>query len=64
MRSAAKNCVIPLQDYLGLDNRGRINKPSTVGTNWLWRVTEDCLSPELQTTIRQFTARYGRLNEA
>lgn len=64
MRSAAKNCVIPLQDYLGLDNRSRINKPSTVGANWLWRVTEASLSPELQTTIRQFTARYGRLNEA
>ncbi|MCI9120191.1 MAG: 4-alpha-glucanotransferase [Oscillibacter sp.] len=63
-RSAARACVIPLQDYLGLDNRCRMNKPSTVGTNWLWRVQEEDLTPELQEEIRTLTARYGRLNPA
>ena len=28
----------PLQDHLGLDNRARINRPSTLGCNWRWRV--------------------------
>ena len=38
MRSAARMCIIPLQDYLGLDNSCRINTPSTIGINWRWRV--------------------------
>ena len=61
MRSAAKLCVVPLQDYLGLDNRSRINRPSTVGVNWLWRVKSTDLTPELQAEIRDAAARYGRL---
>ncbi|MBO6214085.1 MAG: 4-alpha-glucanotransferase, partial [Lachnospiraceae bacterium] len=31
MASSANMCVIPLQDYLRLDNEARINMPSTVG---------------------------------
>ncbi len=27
-------CIIPIQDYLQLDNSARINQPSTLGTNW------------------------------
>ena len=38
MRSKAALCVIPMQDHLGLDNRYRMNKPSTVGENWKWRL--------------------------
>ena len=30
LRSAAARCIIPMQDWLGLDNAARINKPSTV----------------------------------
>ena len=60
MRSAAKACVVPMQDYLGLDNRCRMNKPSTVGTNWIWRLTDDDLTPELREDLRQTAQRYGR----
>lgn len=62
MRSAAKSCIVPIQDWLGLDNTCRINKPSTVGTNWRWRVTEEQLSDELQDEILTYTKRYGRMN--
>ncbi|MCI8756271.1 MAG: 4-alpha-glucanotransferase [Oscillospiraceae bacterium] len=62
MRSNAKTCIVPMQDYLGLDNRYRMNKPSTVGTNWLWRLQKDDLTPELQQKIKQFAVRYGRMN--
>ena len=62
MRSHAKTCIIPLQDYMGLDNTCRINKPSTVGNNWKWRVTKDELSEELKEKIRTITKRYGRMN--
>lgn len=62
MRSRAKACIIPLQDYLGLDNRSRINKPSTVGTNWRWRITGKQLSEKLRDEIRETALRYGRMN--
>ena len=60
MGSVSKYCIIPMQDWLGLDNKSRTNFPSTIGTNWRWRVTEDQLSKELQEEIRAVTARYGR----
>ncbi|MBP3655462.1 MAG: 4-alpha-glucanotransferase [Clostridia bacterium] len=60
MRSAARLCIVPLQDYLGLDNSCRTNKPSTIGTNWRWRVTEDQLTDALQATILEMTRTYGR----
>ena len=61
MRSRAKTCIVPMQDYLGLDNESRMNHPSTVGANWTWRVKKTELTPELQQEIRGFTARFGRL---
>ena len=60
LRSCARMCIIPLQDYLGLDNRARINKPSTVGSNWRWRVGQEVLTRELQQQILTLTRRYGR----
>ena len=62
MRSNAKTCIIPLQDYLGYDNTCRINKPSTVGINWRWRLTRSELSEELKEEILAVTKRYGRMN--
>ena len=62
MGSRAKTCIIPLQDYMGRDNRSRINRPSTVGTNWRWRLTKQDLSHELQQEILAITKRYGRMN--
>ena len=64
MRSSAKTCIIPMQDYMGLDNDCRTNKPSTVGINWRWRMTEDDLSDELLEEILAVTKRYGRMNWA
>lgn len=62
MRSNSKTCIVPLQDYLGYDNRSRINQPSTVGKNWRWRITKEELSDELKEEIRAVTLRYGRMN--
>lgn len=62
LRSSAKICIIPMQDYLGLDNRSRMNKPSTVGTNWLWRLQDTALCSELQERIKQAAILYGRAN--
>ena len=60
LASCARMCVIPLQDYLGYDNSCRINQPSTVGSNWQWRVTEAELTQTLQASILAAAVRYGR----
>ena len=64
LRSAAAACIVPMQDWLGLDNSARINKPSTVGQNWRWRLKKTQLSKKLQKEICQLTTRYGRMNWA
>ncbi len=61
MLSVSDLCVIPIQDYLGLDNRARINHPSTLGTNWRWRLAKDQLSASLLKEIREMTRISGRL---
>lgn len=62
MRSNAKTCIIPIQDYLGYDNSCRMNKPSTVGTNWRWRLVPGELTDELQKEILANTKLFGRMN--
>jgi len=64
MSSVSKYCIVPIQDWLGLDNDCRINKPSTIGNNWRWRVLPEQLNVELQKHIHTVTRRYGRLNWA
>ena len=64
LRSAAARCIISMQDWLGLDNAARINKPSTVGQNWRWRLKKTQLTKKLQKEICQLTTRYGRKNWA
>lgn len=60
MRSQANLCIIPLQDYLGFDSRARINKPSTSGTNWQWRISENDLSEEIGEFVLNITKLTGR----
>ena len=62
MRSSAKLCVIPMQDYMGLDNSCRMNQPSTVGKNWKWRIRKRELTVKLQKEIQGIALRYGRMN--
>ncbi len=64
MRSSAKLCVVPMQDWLGLDDKSRMNTPSTVGNNWCWRVKKSQLTEELSTEIMAITSRYGRAEKS
>lgn len=61
MRSRAKLCIIPMQDWLGLDDKSRINVPSTVGTNWKWRLLPTDLPDTLKEEIFKTTQIYGRM---
>ncbi|MCL2193796.1 MAG: 4-alpha-glucanotransferase, partial [Treponema sp.] len=61
----ANTAVIPMQDYLGLDDRARMNTPSTLGGgNWRWRMPRDAASPELAGRIRRLAQVCGRLGLA
>ena len=62
MRSNATTAIIPMQDYLGLDNKARVNVPGTNSGNWSWRLKENQLTEELKKEILASTRRYGRLN--
>lgn len=61
MRSTARLCIIPMQDYLGLGNEARINRPSTLGSNWRWRLLPGEFTPGLCARIARITACYGRI---
>ena len=57
----ADTCIVPLTDYLVKGNEARINHPSTLGTNWQWRLRPNELSHELAKSIYEMTKLYGRL---
>ncbi len=58
--SVADTAIIPMQDYLGLDETARINIPSTLGINWKWRMKRDACTKELAERIRRLCKLYGR----
>ena len=60
LSSVADTAVIPIQDYLGLDNRARMNLPSTLGENWKWRLLPGELTEELAQEMRRLSKLYGR----
>lgn len=61
LSSCADTAIIPMQDYLGLDDSARINTPSTLGENWKWRMDEDALSHDLAKKIKKLAKLYHRL---
>ena len=63
MASVSDTCVIPMQDYLGLGTEARTNMPSTLGTNWKWRMLPGQFTEELAGRIwkcRSSTAEQKR----
>ena len=61
MGSVADLCVIPMQDYLGLGSEARINIPSTLGGNWVWRMKNGQFDEEMAGEILRVTKLYGRI---
>ena len=62
MMSVGKTCIIPVQDYLGLDNSCRMNQPGTVDKNWVWRMKKGALTKKLQEEVLAFTKKSARFN--
>lgn len=63
MMSSANTCIIPIQDYLGLDEEARINHPSTLGGNWEWRMEKNLLDKAAIEKIYRLTRISSRLSE-
>lgn len=59
--SVSDTAVIPMQDYLGLGSEARINVPSTLGTNWKWRMTKGQIPEGLAEKIYDLCKLYGRV---
>ncbi|MBQ5755398.1 MAG: 4-alpha-glucanotransferase, partial [Oscillospiraceae bacterium] len=62
MMSCAQTCIVPIQDWLGLDNSARMNQPGTVGKNWRWRLVPGQVTEELGEELLAAAQRYGRAN--
>ncbi|MDE7067878.1 MAG: 4-alpha-glucanotransferase, partial [Schaedlerella arabinosiphila] len=56
-------CIIPIQDFLCLDEKARINIPSTLGNNWVWRLKKGQITEALTKEIYRMTKMYGRTAE-
>ena len=60
LASVSDTAVIPMPDWLGLGAEARINTPSTLGGNWLWRIDPAALTDALAADILALTKLYGR----
>ena len=61
--SVAVFAITPMQDLLGLDNAARMNYPSTLGGNWIWRMPAGALDEFLRSRLYETNLVYGRLAE-
>ena len=59
--SVADLTIVQAQDLLGLGSEARMNTPSTVGTNWLWRALPGSFTEELAGRLRHEMEIYERL---
>ncbi len=61
MSSHSNIAIMTMQDILNLDNKARMNTPSTLGGNWCWRIKKGVLTKELAEKIYHLTKLYGRV---
>lgn len=52
--------IVTMQDLLDLGGKGRMNTPSTLGFNWMWRMEPGAITDALIGRIRSQMALYGR----
>ena len=59
-KSSAGLAIVPMQDVIGLDDRARMNIPSTLGGNWKWRAVKKQIAPKYAEMMRDFAKTYYR----
>lgn len=58
--SVAHTAILPLQDVLNLDERSRVNRPSSTQDNWSWRLLPGQLTSLAEELLLKWTKLYGR----
>nr|WP_319488165.1 4-alpha-glucanotransferase [uncultured Caproiciproducens sp.] len=58
--SVANTVIFQAQDILLLPNSARMNYPSTVGTNWRWRLKKNQLTNEIAKELCDLARTYAR----
>lgn len=59
--SPAQTTIVTMQDILELDNKSRMNTPSTLGGNWEWRIDSmNVISDSLAEKLLSITKTYSR----
>ena len=58
--SIARTAIFQMQDILALGTEARMNEPSTVGTNWVWRMSCNQLKEKDAKWLSDQVDTYGR----
>jgi 4-alpha-glucanotransferase len=56
----AKLAIVPMQDWLGLNESARMNFPSTIKGNWEWHMNKESMDKKLVKKILRFVKTFGR----
>ena len=59
-RSVCDLAVVPMQDFLKLSSKARINTPGKAQGNWCWRVDEGAFTEKLSKYIASLCRTYSR----
>ncbi len=59
--SVASLAIAPMQDFLELGADARMNTPSTLGSNWQWRLRPELDLSGLSIWLKHITELYGRI---
>lgn len=60
--SVSRLAIYSMQDLLNLDNRARMNEPSTIGKNWKWRMEAGDITQAVKDNLLRLTEGYFRTN--
>ena len=61
--SVAVFALAPMQDFLDLGNRARMNYPGDPSGNWTWRLPQDAMSPSLGARLKELNFLYQRTKD-
>lgn len=59
--TVADMTIVQAQDLFGLGSESRMNTPSTLGTNWLWRALPGSFDDELADKLCKYMKMYQRI---
>ena len=62
--TVSNTVIASMQDILNLGKESRMNRPSTIGGNWEWRMRTEELTQDKKDFLRKMTKLYQRSNEA